>query len=537
MNKPLAEPKMLASTILVLLLTAAALIPARALAAPPEGGEGSGTPLIITPEAVSFPKTTVGYQAPTQEVQILNKGEGVSIGKIAIEGGEGSFSLQGSTCGYLGEGEWCTVWIGFSPGSEGEQSATAEVLFSGERPNQAFTVNGTAVPPKLSFAPESYDFGLQPANYESVSTAIKIVNDGEGAVKLGDFEIGGPDSYVFWMGDSDCWGSSLEPGEACTMEVSFGPRDRTSYDAELRARVGPWTFSAPLSGEGGAAVIEAPENPVAFAPVTVGAKGPVRTITLTNSGNVPASFFISIIAGGDAGSFKLLDEDCSAAPLEPAGTCSAHVQFAPESVGPKTARLAFFGDGSDGMMVFLQGEGQAAAATLLPGSHDFGTQVAGGKSAAQAFAVHNDGSGALALDRVEIVGADPDQFAIAGEECSDTVLGPGEECQVRVRFAPGSAGAKAAKLRVRGAAGSLSSALSGLGGQPAAAAAEGIALAAAVPAAAPAAGNNAVTTETRWLRPRHKRRIIRGQGIKYVDTQPLRRTELRSGAARHRSHR
>ncbi|MBK5220301.1 MAG: choice-of-anchor D domain-containing protein [Thermoleophilia bacterium] len=528
MNNPPAQPKMLGSTILVLFLAAAALIPARALAGPPEGGEGSGTPLVVTPEAVAFPKTTVGNQAPSQEVQLFNKGESTAIDKVSIEGGDGSFYVQSNTCGYLDSGQQCSLWIAFSPSSEGEKEATAEIVFKGERATEAFRISGTGVPPKLGFAPESYDFGLQQINREFVSTSFKVVNNGEGAVALGNSEIGGPGSNAFWTGDSDCWSHWLEPGEACTLEVWFSPHERTIYEAELRINVNGAVFSAVLSGQGGGAVIETPESPVAFGPATVGTEGGVRAITLVNSGDLPAAFFISVIAGGDSGSFELLDENCSAGELVPSGTCTAHVRFTPQGPGLKTARLAFFGDGSDGMMVFLQGEGLAAAVTLLPAAHDFGAQAAGAKSAAHAFAVRNEGQGALELDRAEIVGADLDQFALAGDECSGATLAPGDECLVRVRFTPDSAGAKTAKLRVRGDGGTLASALSGEGED--------------VPAAEPStpstqptdpAATSAVTviTETRTAWLRKKRRFARGHGIA-AGAQLLRRGELRASAAR-----
>jgi hypothetical protein len=517
---------MLGSTLLVLLLAAAALIPARALAGPPEGGgEGIGTPLIVTPEALFFPKTSVGFQAPSQEVQILNKGEDAIIEKIAIEGGDGSFNVQSNSCAYLATGQQCSLWISFSPSSEGDKEAKAEIVFKGERPTEAFRVGGSAVPSKLGFGPESYDFGLQQINREGVSASFKVVNNGEGAVQLGNFEIGGPGSGAFWIGNGDCGGRWLEPGEACTIEVWFNPHERSGYEAELRANVSGHVFSAGLRGQGGGAVVETPENPVGFSPATVGTEGEVRTITLSNYGDLPAAIFISVVAGGDSGSFELLDENCTAAELVPAGTCTAHVRFTPRGPGLKTARLAFFGDGSDGMMVFLQGEGVAAAATLLPDTYDFGAQVAGGRSAAQSFVFTNDGQGALAIDRVEIAGADLDQFALAGDECAGATLASGDECLVRVRFAPDSAGAKTAKLRVRGDA-TLSSALSGQGEEAPAAEAS------AQPTDPEATSTVTVITETRraWLRK--KRRFARGDGIAVGNVQPLRRGELRAGAAR-----
>ncbi len=533
MNRTLAQPRLLGSTVLVLLLAAAALIPARAMAAP-EGGEGA-LPLVVTPAPVDFPKTTVGNHSPTQEVQIRNEGEAVYIEKFAIEGGDGSFGHQGSNCGYLETGQWCSLWLSFSPQSEGEKTATAEIVFMGERGNEAFTLEGSAVVPKLAFSPAEHDFGLAPIYRESLAAEFELVNEGEAAVQTGSFEIAGPGSEAFWTGNSDCWETWLEPGASCSMEVRFSPRERAEYVAELRASANGSTFSATLSGRGGAAVVETPENPVTFAPATVGSDGEVRTVTLTNSGDLPAAFFISVIAGGDAGSFELLEESCSAVELAPAASCSARVRFTPRGAGTRTARLAFFGDGDDGMMVFLQGEGVAPAATLLPGSHEFGLQTAGTRSAAHAFAVRNQGAAALPLDDVRIVGADPDQFVLAGDECTGAVLAPGGECLVRVRFAPDAAGAMAATLRVAGPGGALTATLSGHGEAAAASASGGaVGLSEArivtivVPVHAAAAGSEAGHRQ----RGRHRQRFVRGKAIHGGNARALRRKELRASAAR-----
>ena len=210
-------------------------------------------------------------------------------------------------------------------------------------------------------------------------------------------------------------------------------------------------------------MIEATPNPADFGALTVGAVGATRTITLTNSGNIPAGFFIGVVAGGDSASFQLLSETCTGAALMPSSSCTAQVRFRPQDAGPKAAYMAFFGDNEGGAMIGLKGEGVAPAATLLPDSFDFGMGEAGVKSDAHAFAVRNDGSTPLQLGAVAIVGPDVDQFALAGDECGEETLAPGAECLVRVRFAPDSPGAKAARLRVAVPGGALSAALSGFG--------------------------------------------------------------------------
>jgi hypothetical protein len=449
--------------IATLLALAAALLglavsPAGALAAPEEG---DGT-LKVSPDPIVLPTTTAGSQSNTQTVAIGYEGEGeVFISKVTIEGSEsGEFFLQGSNCGQLANGQTCEAWLGLKPGTVGHKQANLVVQFD-VRPAASFEIGGEAVAPELSFEPSSYDFGLIRINRESVSTTLQVRNSGQAPVQTGNLEIVGPGHESFWFGNSDCWGRLLAAGESCSLQVWFNPHARTVYEAEVHVTVNGSTFAAAISGTGGAPVVEALENPVGFGAATVGAAGAVRTVTLENVGDLPESFFIGVLAGGDAGSFRLLGENCTLVELAPGEKCSAQVRFSPDSAGAKAAHLAFFGDGEGGLLIQLEGEGLAPAATMLPASFDFGSLAVGARGPANAFVVRNDGAASLALQSVNLIGANVEQFAISGDGCTGATLHPGAQCVVWVRFVPRSAGVKKATLRVSGPSATLTAALSG----------------------------------------------------------------------------
>jgi Abnormal spindle-like microcephaly-assoc'd, ASPM-SPD-2-Hydin len=448
--------KLIAAAAFVLAVLVA---PASALAAPsPEGGDPV---LAISPAPAVLPTTTVGNQSQAVELQLHNEGsEEAAIEKVWLQGEDMSeFSLSSTDCGgtTLMPGQSCSAWVTLKANSVGLKKTTLQISFQAGRPEQGFEVSGGSVAPQLTFSPPSHAFGLQRV-YETRNHYLQVVNSGEATVQLNSFEVNGG-SGSFWTGNSDCFSHPLEPGQGCNVEVSFSPQDAVPYAAELRVVANG--FTAALSGEGGRAVIEATPNPADFGPLTVGTTGPAQTITITNSGNIPAGFFIGIVAGGDSGSFQLLDENCTGGELMPAATCTAHVRFRPQDAGPKAAYMAFFGDSDGGAMVGLKGEGVAPAATLTPGSFDFGSYAAASRSDVHSFAVSNDGSTPLDLNGVTISGADLDQFALAGDECTGETLAPGAECLVRVRFTPDSAGAKAAKLRVGSGAGAFVATLAG----------------------------------------------------------------------------
>lgn len=456
MPKTIAMPRPIGATVLALFILLALILPAPVVAAP-EGGEQ----LAFSPSAATFPKTTVGYQSPAQELVITNDGEAeASIESVSIEGDDASqFSFGGSSCsGTLYPGQHCTLSVGFAPSSVGDKQATAVIRYDG---SQSETVlSGSSVSPQLEFAPSGHDFGVQWV-HSGADSWLQLTNVGEAAVQVNNLDVLG-DSNVFGTGSSDCWGRWLQPGESCAVQIWFNPQDTISYSAQLRASSNAYSFTADLSGAGGRAALETSANPVVFGLSPVGGAGSTRAITLVNSGNLPGAFFIVVIAGGDAGSFELIDENCSGAPVMPAASCTVHVRFAPRSAGAKSARLALFGEGEGGTMVMLNGEGIAPLATLSPNALDFGRQVIGTRSSAHYLTVANDGSAPLELAGATIVGADLDQFLLAGDTCTGVVLDPGGECLLRVRFTPDSAGAKAATLRIAGEAGPLTASLSGL---------------------------------------------------------------------------
>ena len=498
--------KLIAASALVL---AFLVLPASSLAAPLP--EGSDPVLTISPSPALLPTTTVGNQSQPIEFELHNESaEEAAIEKVSLGGEEvGEFGLGANNCATLQPGDHCSASVSFKPGSIGVKKATLQVSFAGGRPEQSFEVSGTSAPAHLRFLPSSYDFGLQPIHAESQRTVIQIENDGAAATQLNSLSFTGGNSNGFWFGNSDCYGRWMQPGETCSAEVYFSPNEAGPYAIQLQASAGGENFTANLSGEGGQAIVSAAPNPADFDAATVGSTSATQAIVISNSGNVPTAFFIGIVAGGDSGSFQLVDENCTGAELMPSSSCTAHVRFRPQDAGPKAAYLAFFGDSEGGAMVGLKGEGVAAAVTLVPSAFDFGAQVAGRKSAGHDFAVRNDGSTGLDLGAVSIVGADLDQFVLAGDECTGEALAPGAECLVRVRFAPDGPGAKTAKLRVGSDAGAFAAALAGEGTGSGSAPVAGSGLPPAGPGANPA-------DQLRPPRPARKgrrRRFVRGETL------------------------
>jgi hypothetical protein len=215
-------------------------------------------------------------------------------------------------------------------------------------------------PPQLVFEPGSYDFGLQQV-HSGEQTTLQLRNIGaEGA--LVNLDAVGPGTGSIWIGNSNCYGTRLEPGQSCYVQMNFSPQEMTEYAVQVRAGVGSYTFTAGVTGTGGRAIFEPASNPTDFGVAAVGSAGNTREIRLSNAGNMPGGVFIAVIAGGAVGSFQLLDENCTGHPLAPAATCTLQVRFGPLSEGVKTATLGLFGEQEGGTEVVLTGVGISPAA-------------------------------------------------------------------------------------------------------------------------------------------------------------------------------
>lgn len=238
--------------------------------------------------------------------------------------------------------------------------------------------------PQLVIEPGSYDFGLLPLNWGSRETNFTLRNGGAEAFQVGSPEIAGPGHEAFWADYSPCYGSTLQPGESCSVRVYFGPHDAVEYVAQFKVSVGSYSFSADLTGIGGRAAFTPASNPTDFGVAKVGSVGVTREIEVTNTGNMPGGMFIAVIAGGAIGSFQILDENCTGVELAPAATCTVQVRFQPLSEGVKKATLGLFGESEGPMPIALTGVGAAPDPTPASAATAPSTSAIAGPAAPKA---------------------------------------------------------------------------------------------------------------------------------------------------------
>ena len=121
-------------------------------------------------------------------------------------------------------------------------------------------------------------------------------------------------------------------------------------------------------------------------------------------------------------------------PISPSQTCT---------VGTSSGTIDNADVSNVTILCILNGEGM-----LEPAAIGFGSVLIDQTSIVEPLVLGNLGNGNLTVDRVALTGSAADQYSLVLDECSQTLLTPGQNCDVSVRFQPTSTGLKLARLEV-----------------------------------------------------------------------------------------
>ncbi len=190
-------------------------------------GEGVGEPAVtVGANKLDLGNVAVGEGPRTKSTSLTNSGNApLDISSIGIEGDSDfvvSTSTDCSTDRPLPAGESCTLAVAFSAKEMGSRSATLVVEHnaSGSPTQIALTGNGTGSP-KAQISPTSLSFG-QVALGKTVSKSTTLSSTGKAPLKVVRVGLEGPNDEDFTF--SGCAkGTTLDPGETCSIKVTFKP--------------------------------------------------------------------------------------------------------------------------------------------------------------------------------------------------------------------------------------------------------------------------------------------------------------------------
>ncbi len=315
-----------------------------------------------TMSQATFVDVPVGRKSDVQELGLTNTGRGpLLIQRLAI-GGSSAFALEGHTCGTeLAAGASCVVRITVTPPDASVLSASL-MLESTALESRSSVVQlyaRPAVPQAiLTVTPTSVAFGDVPMGSTSPTKTVTLTSAGSTSVGVSGFSLSGLNASEFTIVNATQCTGLLAPNTSCTLQLTARPGFATNRSATLNITSTSAQAVAPvaLSARGVQGTLLASPVPVAFGDVLLGER-PSRTVTLTNSGSAPLTVQTPSVSGSNAALFSV--SGCAGQTLQPSGSCTLTVQYAPVTTGMHTATLSLPSSGSNpGYAIALSGTGK-----------------------------------------------------------------------------------------------------------------------------------------------------------------------------------
>ena len=304
--------------------------------------------------------------------------------------------------------------------------------------------------PVAQLSAASFSFGSLSLGQTSSAQTLTITSNGGQALSLNTLAITGANPGDFAEMDTCHVPTVLQPGNSCSVLISFTPSATGSRAAAITitSNASPTTESAQLNGTGLApapAVTLIPGS-LDFGSTTVGSTTSM-TVTITNAGTAALHITNVALGGANPNDFSFSDPACnSAIPVN--ASCTMTVTFLPLAAGLRTASVMLTDDAPDSpQAISVKGNAIAppsAAVTVTPSNPDFGTMTQG-TSAPINVTVKNTGTAALHITGVALGGANMNEFSFSDPTCSAAIPVSGT-CTIVLTFTPLATGARVASV-------------------------------------------------------------------------------------------
>lgn len=176
-----------------------------------------------------------------------------------------------------------------------------------------------------------------------------------------------------------------------------------------------------------------------------------QTVTVTNSGTGNLLLGAVALANPLAAPFAIANDNCTAATVLPASTCTFNVTFSPGSVGTFTEVFDIPSNDADepSITVVVSGNGTAqpvpnisvtdSVAPTTDQAVPFGTAGVGA-TLNQTVTVTNSGNANLLVGTIAAANGLVAPFSVVSDNCSGQTVAPAANCTLGVRFQPTGAG-------------------------------------------------------------------------------------------------
>jgi hypothetical protein len=199
-----------------------------------------------------------------------------------------------------------------------------------------------------------------------------------------------------------------------------------------------------------------------FPSTQVSTQSATQTLTITSSGNAPATIGLLTITNG-----FVETDTCSGQTLNVGAQCTVTLVFAPTATGTASGSLIISANIPTGQaVVTLNGTGTTPPAIVLtPTALVFAATLVNQSEPAQNISIANTGGTTATLQTPVITGESSD-FTITANTCGNS-LPANTACAISVTFAPTAAGPRSAMLSLTDSAGTQTATLTGAGEAPA----------------------------------------------------------------------
>jgi len=297
----------------------------------------------------------------------------------------------------------------------------------------------------------SISFGTLSLGQTSSAQTLTITSNGGQALDLNTLAITGANASDFSETDTCHAPAVLQPGQNCSVLVSFtpsasGPR---SAAVTITDNAAPPTESVALSGTGQnpAPAITFVPGSLSFGTVSQGASS-TMSVTVNNSGTAVLNITNVVLGGANASDFSSSSPTCNS-PIAVNSACTLMITFTPQAPGLRSATVTLTDNAPDSPQTLaLSGTGQnaAPAITFVPGSLSFGT-VSQGASSTMSVTVNNSGTAVLNITNIMLGGANASDFSLSSPTCNSPIA-VNSACTLMITFTPQASGLRSATVTV-----------------------------------------------------------------------------------------
>jgi hypothetical protein len=189
----------------------------------------------FSPTRLSFGSQGVGLESAPRIIQVSSTGtDALRVQSVTLVGAAREDYQQSNDCGApIDSGNVCSIELVFAPVTAGDKAL--EVVVRTNAGEFRVPVSGRAEGPKISISPTRLSFPAQSAFSSSAPRILTVKNIGRGVFVLSGigFSLNDEQSFEF---ESDC-PSRLDPGDACSLSLTFRPKAPGSKVGALRLRV------------------------------------------------------------------------------------------------------------------------------------------------------------------------------------------------------------------------------------------------------------------------------------------------------------